>query len=137
MCERNWRAWLSSVTGEDSTRGIARKVGRSHTQVQRWIANGVPPSVVAELTTRFHADPIEALVLTGWLDDEHVPHLNYTALVEYIPVQVLAKELSRRAAIYSRTRPDPLRKTRTGHGTGPQPTDVHERPSFRLSTKRP
>ena len=136
MCEHNWRQWLTNLTGEDSERKIARKVGRSHTTVQRWLANGVPPQAVSELTARFGGDPIEALVLTGWLKDEHVPNLNYAALVRYVPVAVLAEELHRRAAGYSQTRPDTLRKTRTGHGEGPRPSDVHERPSFRLTSKR-
>jgi len=136
MCEHNWREWLTNLTGEDSERKIARKVGRSHTTVQRWLAHGVPAQAVSELTARFGGDPIEALVLTGWLKDEHVAGLNYAALVKYVPADVLANELARRADLYVQTEPDRLRKTRTGHGAGPGPSDVLPRSSFRLTTKR-
>jgi hypothetical protein len=136
MDEQERHNWLVSVTGEDKVRGIARKVGVSHTQVQRWIREGIPPSRIAELTVRFGADPIEALVLSEWLEDEHVEHLNYQALVKYVPVQILAGELMHRASIYSKTRPDPLRKTTTGvQASVPHPTDINSRHAFRLTAR--
>lgn len=121
MDELHWAQWLCRITGETSMRAVARKVGVSHTQVQRWTREGVPTERIADLTVRFNADPIEALVLAGRLREEHVPHLNYAAIVRYAPVEVLAKELARRATIYSTTRPDSLRKTRTDRDPEEQP----------------
>jgi len=134
--ELHWARWLCTVTRETSMRAVARKLGVSHTTVQNWSRNGVPPEKVSDITARFGADPIEALVLTGWLREDHVPHLNYAALVRYVPVEVLAAELHRRAAGYSQTRPDTMRKTGIGAGHGPDMTDAAVRPSFRLTSKQ-
>jgi len=135
MGESHWERWLRTVTRETSMRGVARKIGVSHTTVQNWVRNGVPTEKVAEITHRFGADPIEALVLTGLVREEHVPHLNYEEIVKYVPVEVLAGELSRRATLYSQTRPDPMRKVRTSISAGPHPADANARHSFRLTTK--
>ena len=110
----HWARWLTAVTRAESMREVARRVGVSHTTIQNWVRSGVPPDKVSEIMMRFGADPIEALVLTGWLPEERVPHLNYAEIVKYIPIAVLAAEMSRRATIYSQTRPDTLRKTHTG-----------------------
>jgi len=136
LCDvRHWEQWLKTITGQTTMRAVARRLDVSHTTVQRWTRSGVPPDMIAELTVRFNADPIEALVLAGRLREEHVPRLNYAALVRYVPVEVLAAELHRRAAGYSQTRPDTMRKTGTGPGAGPAPTDAAVRPSFRLTSK--
>ena len=136
MCdELHWARWLCHITGQTTMRAVARRLDVSHTTVQRWTRSGVPPDMIAELTVRFNADPIEALVLAGRLREEHVPRLNYAALVRYVPVEILAAELHRRAAGYSQSRPDTMRKTGTGPGAGPAATDAAVRPSFRLTSK--
>jgi len=139
VCDQShWEQWLRRITGqttEASMRAVSRMVGVSHTTVQRWTRSGVPPDMIADLTVRFNADPIEALVLAGRLREEHVPRLNYAALVRYVPVEILAAELHRRAAGYSQSRPDTMRKTGTGPGAGPAATDAAVRPSFRLTSK--
>ena len=135
MEDLHWARWLCTITGQTTMRAVARKIGRSHTTVQRWVKDGVPPDVIAELTVRFNADPIEALVLAGRLREEHVPRLNYAALVRYVPVEVLAAELHRRAAGYSQSRPDTMRKTGTGPDAGPAATDAAVRPQLRLTSK--
>ena len=130
----HWARWLRMITGETTVRAIARRVGVSHSTVHRWMSKGIEPEKAAELAVRFYADPIEAAVLTGWLREDDVANLNYEALVRYVPVEFLAAELHRRAHGYSQTRPDTMRKTRTGAG-GPAPSDITSRQSFRLTSK--
>ena len=91
-----WATWLRDVTGEDTVRGIARKVGRSHTQVQRWIAKGVPPDTVWEITLRFKGDPVSALIVLGRVTPDQVSQLNWAELVRYAPAEVLTAELHNR-----------------------------------------
>jgi hypothetical protein len=131
-----WGRWLYEVTGEDKVRGVARAAGVSHTTVARWIENGVPPERVAELTVKFGADPIAGLVLIGWLREEDVARMNYAAVVQYAPADVLAAELLKRATRYIAAQyPDTLRKTRTGLDDGPQVDDVEGRMALRLTSK--
>ena len=135
MDDTKWARWLRTVTRKDTERDIAAAAGVSHTTVQRWARKGVPPDKVSEMMAKFGADPIEALVLTGWLREEHIPLLNYTALVQYAPGDVLAAELHHRASRYIKANyPDVLRKTRTGL-SGPSPSDSNHRQSFRLTAK--
>jgi hypothetical protein len=101
-----WANWLRDVTGEDTVRGIARKVGRSHTQVQRWIAKGVPPDTVWEITLRFKADPVSALIALGRVTPEQVPQLNWAEIVRYAPAEVLTAELHNRTVTALRARPE-------------------------------
>ena len=97
MNETQWSKWLRSITGETTERGIARKVGRSHTTVQRWIRNGVPHTIVWELVLRFHGDPVAACVVLGYVAAEEVSEFNYAAVAEYMPTVVLTEELHKRA----------------------------------------
>jgi hypothetical protein len=73
MDDTKWVRWLRTVTREDSVRGIAKAAGVSHTTVQRWIVKGVPPPTVWELTVRFKADPILAMIVLGRVTTEQVP----------------------------------------------------------------
>jgi hypothetical protein len=100
-----WRRWLTKTTGEKSTRAIARKVGVSHTTVQRWIAEGVPHARVWELTLRFHGDPVAACVVLGYVSPEDVRLFNYEKVVEYAPTVVLTNELHNRAVTTKREYP--------------------------------
>jgi len=66
------------------------------------------------LIVKFGCDPIEAMVVWGFLLETDIQRLNFEAMVRYIPVEVLAAEVARRAAVYSETRPDSERKTGVG-----------------------
>lgn len=134
MDELHWARWLCRITSQTSMRGVALRVGVSHTTVQRWTRDGVPPDRITELTVRFNADPIESLVLAGHLREEDIPHLNYAALVKYAPLHVLEDEIHSRISTYARTREDPLRKTGTGI-RHPKPSDITAQSSFQLSSK--
>lgn len=103
--------WLQKTTGEKTGRAIAAKIGVSHTTVQRWLSKGAPPRTVLELSIRFRGDPMEAAVMSGLVCNSEVASLNYAELAKYIPVEILAAELARRASTYAREREDPLRKT--------------------------
>jgi hypothetical protein len=89
--------WLCTVTGETTMRGVARKVGVSHTTVQRWINSGVPPSTVWDITLRFNGDPIAALVVMGRIEPDEVQRLNLAAIVRYADADILTAELHARA----------------------------------------
>lgn len=116
MCDSTqWLRWLIATTGETSTRGIAKRVGVSHTTVQRWAHSGVPPQRAWQLTLRFKGDPIATLVILGRVGRNEVPHLNYAAIVRYAPAQTLTKELHDRTVRVLSAAPeiDP-RKTEVG-----------------------
>lgn len=97
------RTWLQATTGESSAHAIARKIGRSHTSVLRWMKNGVPAEVVIEVAVRFNADVIAALIATGYMTDEQVPHLRLETALRKVPVHHLTSELHRRAEFLQRT----------------------------------
>lgn len=94
--ETVWFRWLKTTTKQESVRGIAKTVGVSHTTVARWLERGVPAEKVWELTVRFHGDPILALIVLDRITPEQVPLLNYAAIVEYAPAQVLTAEIHER-----------------------------------------
>ena len=106
MDDTKWERWLRTVTRENSVRGIARASGRSHTTVHRWIVSGVPPSAVWELTLRFRADPIETLIVLGRVTPEQVTQLNWAAVVQYAPAEVLTAELHSRTVTALRAQPE-------------------------------
>lgn len=108
-----WR-WLRQATGKETIRAIATQSGVSHTTVQRWLKNGIPAGALWELIVRFRTDPIEALVVWGFLEDARVAGINYEALVKYAPLEVLTAELNRRALEYRKKNPDPTRKVGVG-----------------------
>lgn len=112
---------MRGITREESARAIARATGVSHTTVQRWISKGVPAEIVWELTVRFNADPIEALILLERITPDQTAVLNYSAIVKYAPDHALTAEIHRRA----------LQR----HAQRPRKSDVLPRQSFRLSAK--
>lgn len=104
--ETRWLRWLSALTHEKTGRGIARVVGVSHTQVQRWVSRGVPAQTAWELTVRFKGDPVATMVVLGRVAPDDVLALNYEALVRYAPSEVLTAELHARAMVVKRTHPE-------------------------------
>ena len=117
MEKSKWFRWLATVTDEHTERGIARKIGVSHTTVQRWVRGGVPVSKVWELTLRFQGDPISALVLLRRIDEAQVHELNWEAIVRYAPIEVLGTELAARITEGARLYPkeaESLQKRSTG-----------------------
>jgi hypothetical protein len=74
----------------------------------------MPAQALWDLTVQQRRDPIEALVVWGFLEDERVSSINYDALVRYAPLEVLTGELNRRALEYRKKNPDPTRKVGVG-----------------------
>lgn len=101
---KEWIAWLQRTTGETSARGIARKVGRSHTTVIRWQREGVPPDAVVDAAIALDADVFEALVAAGWLSPEEVSRVNLDVTLRQIKTVRLTAELHRRAIEKERRR---------------------------------
>lgn len=99
MDDTKWLRWLRTVTRAHTQRDIARKVGVSHTTVQRWVANGIQPDTVWQLVVRFQSDPIQALVVLGRLEPDQVPQIAWTKVAEYMPTWVMAEEIARRSKI--------------------------------------
>jgi hypothetical protein len=95
--DTKWARWLRTVTGQETVRGIARATGRSHTTVQRWMAKGVPPSIVWEISLRFRGDPIAALVVLGRVTPDQVNQINFAAIAKYADADILTAELHNRA----------------------------------------
>jgi hypothetical protein len=95
--ETKWLRWLRAVTRERSERAIARKVGVSHTTVQRWVAKGIQPETVWRLVVRFSGDPVQAVVVLGWMEPEQVRLIDWAKVAEYMPTYVMTEELNKRA----------------------------------------
>lgn len=93
-----WSDWLRDTTGAGSARDIAKRLGRSHTTVLRWMRDGVPPERVISIAIDLNADVIDALIAAGWLASEDVPRLVSRDLLKRVPTPTLIAELSRRAA---------------------------------------
>ena len=111
---RRWK-WIQSVTGgAENVRAAAAVLGVSHTTVSRWLQKGMPITTMTELIVKHQCDPIEASVVWGFLPTSAIPELNYQALIEYVPADVLTAEVHRRTVEYLRTRPETLRKTSVG-----------------------
>jgi hypothetical protein len=110
---RRWK-WVQSATGAQTVRAAAAEIGVNHGTVSRWLKTGIPMNALGALVIRFECDPIEALVVWGYLEEDDIGRLNFDALVRYIPIHTLAREIERRAGVYSQTRPDTERKTSVG-----------------------
>jgi hypothetical protein len=105
------RRWIEQSTGTKTLRAAAVELGVTHVTVSRWIRSGLPAGALTSLIVRYECDPIEALVVWGFLDESDIPNLNYKALVEYVPADVLSGELDRRAKLYvAQAYPDTLRR---------------------------
>ena len=113
MAETKWAHWLYQLTGELTERGIAKRVGVTHTTVQRWVRSGVPPSRAYELCVRFKGDPFEVMVLIGRMQPHDVQSLNWEAIVRYAPASVLSAELHSRTVTATSMEPtiDPRKWT--------------------------
>lgn len=117
MEESKWIRWLTDLTGETKIRGIARRVGVSHTTVARWKRQGMSADKVWQLTLRFRGDPLAAMVLLGRIDESEVHALNWEAIVRYAPIEVLSEELASRISAGARMYPkeaESLQKRSTG-----------------------
>ena len=106
MAETKWARWLYRLTGDLTERGVARRVGVTHTTVQRWVRSGVPPSRAYELCVRFGGDPFEVMLLIGRIQPEDVQMLNWAAIVQYAPAAVLTAELHARTVEATTADPD-------------------------------
>lgn len=110
---RRWK-WVQSLTGADTQRKAAAVIGVNQSTLSRWMRAGIPVPVLIDLIVTFGCDPVESMVVWGYLRDSDIVKLNYEAMAQYLPVDVLARELSRRASIYAEERPDTERKTSAG-----------------------
>lgn len=113
MDPRRWR-WMVQVTGADSTRGMAKELGVTHPTVGRWLSKGIPVRVLADLVCKHNLDALEAWMVWGLIGPEHVEDMNWAALAQYMPMDVLVAELHRRETHYVKSWADPLRRQATG-----------------------
>ena len=127
---RRWQ-WVQQVTGENTVAAAAQAIGEPRSTLSRWLKGGMPAGSLTPLVLKFQCDPIEANVVWGFLSDRDVMDLNYEAIVRYIPIDVLTREVNRRAEIYTQSRPDTERKGVIRLGR----SDNIERQSFRLTGK--
>jgi hypothetical protein len=108
------RRWIESATKTDTLRRAASVIGVTHPTLSRWIKSGIPVGTLTGLVIEFNCDPIEALVVWGYLKEEDIPRLNFAALVKYVPGEVLSGEIHERYVDYMSTRPDPYQKKTVG-----------------------
>lgn len=115
MEDTSWGRWLHRLTHETSVRAIAKRIGVSHTTVQRWMQSGVPPSKAFELCVHLKGDPIEVMVLLGRIQPQDVSVLNWAAIIQYAPAETLTAELHSRTVRALRASPevDPKKRTVT------------------------
>jgi len=106
MGATKWARWLCALTHETTERGIAKRVGVSHTTVQRWVRSGVPPSRAYQLCVLFNGDVLEVMTLLGRIQPQDVQSLNWAAIVQYAPAEVLTAELHARTVRALRLRPE-------------------------------
>ena len=106
MGETKWARWLYKLTNESTERGVAKRVGVTHTSVQRWVRSGVPPSRAYELCVRFKGDPFEVMLLIGRIQPHDVQMLNWAAIVQYAPASVLTAELHTRTVLATEADPE-------------------------------
>ena len=110
---RRWK-WVQSATGAGSQRSAAAVIGVTQGTLSRWLKSGMPVGSLTPLIVRFECDPIEALVVWGYLNEEDIAKLNYAALAKYIPGDVLTCEVHARYVDYLSKEPDPYQKTSVG-----------------------
>lgn len=89
---------MRSLTGEQSQRAAALKMGVSQSVLSRWLngAGAMPIGTLVPLVVRFGCDPVEALIVWGFLKEEDVDRLNWKAVAEWMPRDVLTGEVHRR-----------------------------------------
>lgn len=97
MDERRRQDWLQEITGADGARGVSRAIGRHHSTVQRWIRDGIPAEVVLELSVRFEADALEALVAVGAVTSRNADLIIEHSTLRRIPTERLVRELAARS----------------------------------------
>lgn len=97
-----WVAWVAEVTGGASARAIAKRIGRSHTTVSRWLRDGGPAEAVIEIATGYEAPIVRALVDTGWITAEDATRAFAADILRRVPNVTLTAELHRRAREFKR-----------------------------------
>ena len=127
---RRWQ-WVQKVTGKDTVAAAAQELGEPRSTLSRWLKNGMPVGSLMPLIMKYQCDLIEAGVVWGYLSDDDLQHLDYESMVRYIPIDVLTREVNRRAEIYTQSRPDTERKGVIRLGR----SDNIDRQSFRLTGK--
>lgn len=89
--------WLSRVTNGASHRAIARELEVQNGALSRWIrTDTIPPRTVIEIARIYNADPIEALCVTGFLDEGEVIRHQTVALLRDASDLDIVEELHRR-----------------------------------------
>lgn len=63
------REWLKKATG-DSQRGVARRIGIDHTQINREVAKGLDADRVIQISYAYGLNPVVELQQTGHLRPE-------------------------------------------------------------------
>ncbi len=110
---RRWK-WIQHVTQENTQRAAAAAMGVNQSTLSRWLKSGMPTPVLIEMMLKFQCDPVESFVVWGYLKETDVTRLNFEAIARYLPVDVMAREVARRAEVYVESRPETERKTSVG-----------------------
>lgn len=92
------RRWVQKVTGETHLMPAARALGVPRQTLTTWLHSGMPIGRLVPYLFQFDCDPVEAMVVWGYIPEDQVDMLNWAAIVQYAPMEILAEELRRRAA---------------------------------------
>src|SRR4051794_30522221 len=67
--QQPWRGWYEQVTGGDSYRSVAERVGMEHSKLYKQLSGAQPPAeTVVAICRAYGTHPIAGLVQTGYLD---------------------------------------------------------------------
>lgn len=89
--------WLQSVTGGASRRQIAAAIGRPQTTFNRQADEGrFDAGTIIAIARHYRANPIIALVETGYLDAEEASKMSMQEVAKLLTDQQLIHELARR-----------------------------------------
>lgn len=95
--------WLRELTGATSYREIAVRLGRSHTTINRWAKDGIPPHTVLRLVVEHEVDVFDALEALGWMSPEErariAPTIDHLPDAESLPTDALTAEVYRLSGV--------------------------------------
>jgi hypothetical protein len=92
-----WENWLARTTNGASGRAIAAAIGSPNSTVARWTTTGLVPAEGAVMVARaYNADPIEALIVAGYLTPDDDRRRDAVVGVRNASTLELLEELIRR-----------------------------------------
>lgn len=91
-----WQDWVRETIGDDRSRQVGKRIGRSHTTALQWMREPTSPEAVITLARAYNADLLQAFVAAGWLEESDLRMTVDEALRKVASVR-LTGELHRRA----------------------------------------